>query len=105
MYVDYKKKFPLHHMYHWTFMARRLLVAVTLIEYANEPSMQVYMFIVGAMAIFVWHLVLRPFEDNIINAIVLINEILLIGLGLICLNFIDPSFAESDATFWGIYLS
>lgn len=75
----------LSKMYHWTFLGRRLLLAVILVEFANEPIKQILCLLGSSIFIFLWHVLIRPFKDKLVNALAMLNELLLLGVGFLCI--------------------
>lgn len=84
LYLDFKQKHAIFYMYHWTFLLRRLILVCTLIYDADDGMKQVELLQYSAIFILMWHVVLRPFKDKFVNMIVMINEMLLIGIAVIC---------------------
>ena len=48
-----------------------------------------------------WHLILRPYKQSILNIFYVFNEAVLIVVGFMMFLFLDPAMAESEANMYG----
>eukprot|EP00347_Sterkiella_histriomuscorum_P023682 403333754 len=105
LFLDFKQSNPIYYMYHWTYLLRRLIFVISLIKDSEDGNTQLWTTIITSGAFIMgWHLVLRPFQNKLTNMIVMLNEMLLSGVCIICLQFVDETFHEDDANQWGYAL-
>ncbi len=85
-------------MYHWTFLIRRVILAVALIWYKDDAIYQLNLYTYSSVFILLWHALVRPFKDKFSNLICILNEMLIIGLCVICRLFTDKTYHEDSTT-------
>ena len=67
----------------------------------NYPRMQIWLHIGLSFFILMWHLILRPYKQSILNIFYVFNEAVLIVVGFMMFLFLDPAMAESEANMYG----
>lgn len=78
-----------------------MIFGASLIILIDHPRMQIWIHIGCSVFILLWHLILRPYKENIINVFYVFNEAVLIVVGFMMFLFLDPAMPENEANMYG----
>jgi hypothetical protein len=90
MFGQYKTKYFPQAMFNTYFMTRRVLYACIIVFLASYPILQAFSFMVICLPILAFHLVMNPYHETIINAMMNINETSLVAWGVFFFMFAEP---------------
>ncbi|CDW91190.1 UNKNOWN [Stylonychia lemnae] len=98
---EIKLKKPYHYLYLWTFLVRRAVLAISLVVAKDYPRAQLMVYIGSSSFILLWHLILQPYESNMLNFFNIFNELVLLLCGCIMILFLDAAMPEKEANLYG----
>eukprot|EP00347_Sterkiella_histriomuscorum_P000767 403374579 len=98
---ELKLEHPWHYLYLWTFLLRRTAFSVSVVILRDYPKIQLFIYLSSCIFIFLWHLILRPYKDSMLNFFYVFNELVLIICGCIMMLFLDSSMSEKESNLYG----
>lgn len=84
--------------YYAMFLTRRILLAIVIVSFINLPEAQLIFFLLINIAYTGYLAFVRPFEHLVHNVLALINELVIIAVGLIFFAFITDGDENTDAS-------
>ena len=91
MFGEYRTKYLPQMMFNSYFMMRRIAYSAILVFGDKYPIMQAFAFSIICAPVLAYQIVMHPYLSNVVNAMMIINESLLIVLGAFLFIFAEPN--------------